>query len=59
MKRFKVLKSYNFAALVDLNAGLYNPLDTVQINILGNMSCMEACRQFGVKRFVYASTVPS
>ena len=48
---------YNFAALADLNAGLYNPLDTVRINILGNAYAMEACRQFGVKRFVYASTV--
>ena len=48
---------YNFAALADLNAGLNNPLDTVRINVLGNAYVMEACRQYDVKRFVYASTV--
>ena len=48
---------YNFAALADLNAGLNNPVETVQINILGNAHVMEACRKYDVKRFVYASTV--
>jgi UDP-glucose 4-epimerase len=48
---------YNFAALADLNAGLNNPLDTVRINVLGNAHVMEACRQYNVKRFIYASTV--
>lgn len=48
---------YNFAALADLNEGLNNPLETVRINVLGNAHVMEACRHFGVKRFVYASTV--
>ncbi len=48
---------YNFAALADLNLALNQALTTVQINILGNLHVMEACRQHGVKRFVYASTV--
>ena len=48
---------YNFAALADLHAGLNNPLDTIRINVLGNAHVMEACRQYDVKRFIYASTV--
>ena len=48
---------YNFAALADLNEGLRKPLETIKTNILGNAYVMEACRQYGVKRFVYASTV--
>lgn len=48
---------YNFAALADLNEGLSKPLDTIRINVLGNAHVMEACRQYKVKRFVYASTV--
>jgi UDP-glucose 4-epimerase len=48
---------YNFAALADLNQALEQPLKTVNINILGNMNVMEACRLHGVNRFVYASTV--
>mgnify|MGYP003689041927 FL=1 len=48
---------YNFAALSDLNQALEKPLDTISVNILGNLNVMEACRNHGVKRFIYASTV--
>lgn len=48
---------YNFAALADLNEGLKKPLETIQINVLGNAYVMEACKRHGVDRFVYASTV--
>ena len=48
---------YNFAALSDLDEGLKRPLDTVRLNVLGNVHILEACRRFRVERFVYASTV--
>lgn len=48
---------YNFGALADLNEGLKRPVETVRINVLGNVHVMEACKRFGVNRFVYASTV--
>ena len=48
---------YNFAALADLNEGLTKPLETIQINVLGNAHIMEACRKHNVQRFMYASTV--
>lgn len=48
---------YNFAALADLNQALEKPIETVQINVLGNAHVLEACRLHGVQRFVYASTV--
>ena len=48
---------YNFAALADLNQALEQPIKTININILGNLNVMEACRAHGVRRFIYASTV--
>ena len=48
---------YNFAALADLNLALDKPVETIQINILGNAQILELCRRHQIKRFVYASTV--
>ena len=48
---------YNFAALADLNQALDKPLETVQINVLGNVHVLEACRRHKITRFLYASTV--
>lgn len=48
---------YNFAAIADLDEAIDKPLETVKINVLGNVMVLEACRRHGVKRYVYASTV--
>jgi UDP-glucose 4-epimerase len=48
---------YNFAAIADLDEALEKPIDSVLINILGNVNLLEACRINSVKRYMYASTV--
>jgi UDP-glucose 4-epimerase len=48
---------YNFAALADLDLARSKPIETVEINILGNVHVLDACRVNRVKRFVYASTI--
>lgn len=48
---------YNFAALADLNVAINKPLETININILGNANILEACKEFSIERFIFASTV--
>ena len=48
---------YNFAALANLDEALTQPIKTININILGNLNVLEACRTNNVRRFIYASTV--
>lgn len=48
---------YNFAGLADIDDAKNRPVDTVQLNVLGNMHCLEAARATVAKRFVFASTV--
>jgi UDP-glucose 4-epimerase len=48
---------YNFAGIADLDDATTKPLDTIQLNIVGNTHIMNAAVQAKVKRFVYASTI--
>ncbi len=48
---------YNFAGLADLNDSIDRPVETMTLNVLGNVNVLEACRKHGVERFVYASSV--
>jgi len=48
---------YNFAGLSDLNDGLHSPLKTAELNIIGNLNILEACRTHNVERFIYASSI--
>ena len=48
---------YNFAGLADLNDSIDKPVETVSLNVIGNLNILEASRQRKVKRFVYASSV--
>lgn len=47
---------YNFAGLADINVAIKKPIETVQLNIVGNTNILEVCSQQKVKRFVYASS---
>lgn len=48
---------YQFAGLADLDDASIRPLDTVQQNIMGTVTILDAAVRSGIKRFVYASTI--
>jgi len=48
---------YNFAGLSDLNQSINKPIDSVNLNILGTVNILEACKNFKIKKFIFASTI--
>lgn len=48
---------FNFAGIADIDDSRRRPIDTVQVNVLGNVNLLEACRQEGVGRYVFASSI--
>jgi len=49
---------YNFIAVANLDDAIYKPVETMQINVMGNLNILEACKQAqNIKRFIYASSV--
>lgn len=48
---------YSFAGLADIDEAMTQPVQTVQLNVLGCVHQLEAARCAGVKRFVFASTI--
>lgn len=48
---------YNFAAVAELEEAINNPLETIKLNVIGNLNILEACKNNGnIKRFIYASS---
>lgn len=47
---------YNFAGFANLDDAIANPIKAIELNVLGNMNILEACKKYKVKRFVYASS---
>lgn len=48
---------YHFAGVADIDEANQRPVETVRQNVLGTTMLLEACRQAGVRRVMYASTV--
>jgi UDP-glucose 4-epimerase len=48
---------YNFAGLADLGEANDKPVETVSVNVLGNVKILEAARRARARRFVLASSL--
>jgi UDP-glucose 4-epimerase len=47
---------YNLAGFANLDRAVEFPVETMELNVIGNMAIMEACLNFPPKRYVYASS---
>jgi UDP-glucose 4-epimerase len=48
---------YNFAAVAELEEAIQTPINTIKINVLGNLNILEACKNQGkIERYIYASS---
>ena len=48
---------YHFAGLADIHEAMEKPIETVKYNILSTAYILDACREYNIKRFIYASTI--
>ena len=48
---------YNYAGISDLDEAMDKPYDTAEVNVLGNVNVLNACKLNGIQRYIYASTV--
>jgi UDP-glucose 4-epimerase len=48
---------YHFAAIADIYEAREKPVEAAHFNIMGTMYILDACREFGISRFVYSSTI--
>ena len=47
---------YNFAGLANMDDAVRNPVQTIKLNVGGNLNILEASRQMKVKRYIFASS---
>lgn len=48
---------FHFAAQTDVKRSLDDPLGDAKVNILGTLNILENCKNFGVKKIIFASSV--
>lgn len=47
---------YNFAGFASLDKAVYHPIETINLNVIGNLNILEACRKHNIRRLVFASS---
>ncbi len=48
---------YNFIALADIDEACKRPVETAQVNIMGNVNILEAARKAKARRFIFSSSI--
>lgn len=56
LREFRPQVVNHHAAQIDVRKSVETPLYDAEVNVLGGINLLEACRAAGVRRFIYAST---
>lgn len=48
---------FNYAGIADIGEANAKPVETARINVVGNVTVLEACRKAQIKRYVFASSL--
>lgn len=48
---------FNFAGIADIGEAAAKPVGTAEINVMGNIHILEACRFAAVRRYIFASSL--
>ena len=54
VKQFDIV--YNLAGFANIDTAINYPIETIQLNVIGNMYILEECVKNNISRFVYASS---
>jgi UDP-glucose 4-epimerase len=47
---------FHYAAQIDVRKSVENPIESAKTNILGSLNVLENCKNFGIKKIIFAST---
>lgn len=47
----------NYAGIADIGEANSRPVDTARLNVVGNVMALEACKKYGIKRYIFASSL--
>lgn len=47
---------YNFAGFANLDDAIADPVKAIELNVMGNLNILDACKKHKIDRFVYASS---
>lgn len=48
---------FNYAGIADIGEANERPLDSARINVMGNLTVLEACRKAAAQRYIFASSL--
>ena len=48
---------YHFAGISDIGESIKKPMETARINILGTANVLQLCKEYNIKKIIFASTI--